>query len=180
VPSVLDAAVTNLGAALQSTASQVSHHGASTLANTQDWLNQVNSCVIMLPRPPPFACGQCSLTLPRHTGRMCREVYIISSTRADRSYKHPRCQVFESILGIPSSNLIQNAPAHHIQCNVPALETKVSTAAIYQTTMFDDSANTLAFFLVRGMDSSSATNPTHHDARCARRLLPSPTLWIVH
>ena len=59
VPGVLNAAVINLvpPVTLQSTASQVSHHGASTLANTQNWLNHVNSCVIMLPQPPLCVCG---------------------------------------------------------------------------------------------------------------------------
>ena len=78
-------------------------------------------------------------------------MYIISSTRADRSYKHPRCQVFKTIRGIPFSNLIQHVPAHQIQCNVPALETTYSTDAIYQTTMIadDGSDDTIAFFLVR-------------------------------
>jgi len=80
---------------------------------------------------------------------MCSEVYIISSTRADRSYKHPRCQVFDYILGIPFSKLNKAADAHQIQCNVPALVTAVSTDAIYQTTMFDGSQDTIAFFLVR-------------------------------
>lgn len=117
VSSVMNNAITALGSKLNVNVYQVSHHGASTVANSQSWLNAVNA-----------------------------QLNVISATRVDRRYKHPRCQTMHRIKSIPNNRIVTNLPEHLVQCGAPTTSETLKLG-IYQTTLMDTNGNTFGQFI---------------------------------